>query len=136
MTGGLDLLIVGIAGENLDHIAPEQRLRDLFETRDEADESEVDRYVRDFHALGEDPTVINPRIFYLAGEHLCGSQLGAALGYVIFDGNYNTDPRRLDERIFGRIDALKQLFLEDIRVRGLAVSPDMVGVYALNVCDT
>ena len=134
MSGGLDILIVGIASENLDHVASDERLRELFDER--ADDASADKYVEDFHALVRDPTIANPRIFYLQGEHLCGSQVGAGLGYVIFDGNNNSQPRKLDERVYGRIDELKQKFVTEVKAKGLSVPQDQVGVHALNVYDT
>lgn len=135
MGGGLDILIVGIAGENLDHITSDEKLIALFDERKD-DEASADQYVRDFYALVEDPTITNPRIFYLVGEHLCGSQVGAGLGYVIFGGNYNAPPKRLDERVFGRTGKLKQRFIDELKAKGLEVPSDQVGVYALNVYDT
>src|SRR3989338_5478838 len=102
MSGGLDILIVGIAGEKLDHVASDERLRDLFDKRTDGKASAY-QYVEDFHALVRDPTIANPRIFYLQGEHLCGSQVGAGLGYVIFDGNNNAQPRKLEGLRFHKI---------------------------------
>ncbi len=129
MAGGLDILIVGIAGESLVHIAPAERLRALFgETSDEESLGE-------FSSLAEDPTA-NPRIFYLAGEHMLGSQVGAGLGYVIFEGNNNAQPRKLDERVFRRIPELMQKFIIEVEAKGLVIPHDRVGVYALNVYDT
>ena len=64
MSGGLDILIVGIAGENLHHVASDERLRELFDERAD-DDASADQYVKDFHALVRDPTIANPRIFYL-----------------------------------------------------------------------
>ena len=81
-------------------------------------------------------TIANPKIFYLKGEHMCGSQLGAGLGYIIFDGNNNSHPRKLDERVYGRIDELKQKFLTEVEAKGLSVPQNQVGVHALNVYDT
>jgi|SRR3989338_6818500 len=134
MSGGLDILIVGIASENLDHVASDERLRELFDGG--ADDASENQYVEDFHALVRDPTIANPRIFYLQGEHLCGSQVGAGLGYVIFDGNNNAQPRKLDERVYERIGELKQRFVIEVKTRGLEVPQNQVGVYALNVYDT
>ncbi len=135
MAGGLDILIVGIAGENLDHIASDEKLTELFDERTD-DEASSDKYVDDFHALIDNPDVANPKIFYLAGEHLCGSQTGAGLGYVIFTGNNNSPPKRLGEKVFRRIDQLKQMFISEVKAKGLKVPLNQVGVYALNVYDT
>jgi len=103
MSGGLDLLIVGIAGENLDGIASDDRLRELFDEKSEDDEG-TKRYHDDFYALVRNSALAKPRIFYLTDEHMKGSQLGAGLGYVIFDGNLNDQPKRVDEAVFGRIN--------------------------------
>ena len=135
MSGGLDILIVGIAGKNLDHVASDEKLRELFGKRAD-DEASTDQYVEDFHALVTNPISAKPRIFYLAGEHLCGSQVGAGLGYVIFDGNNNAPPRKFDERVYGRIDELKQRFVTEVEAKGLSVPQNQVGVHALNVYDT
>lgn len=134
MAGGLDLLIVGIAGKDLDFIAPDDRLRELF-GEISGDDTTADQYLTDFHALVRDPTITNPRLFYLQGEHLRGAQIGAGLGYVIFDGNNNSQPRKLDERVYQRIDELKQIFIDEVRTNGLNVPEEQVGVYALNVDD-
>lgn len=135
MSGGLDILIVGVAGENLDHIASDKRLRELFGDTSN-DEACADLYVRDFRALVKDPTIANPRIFYLEGEHLCGSQIGVGLGYVLFYGNNNAQPRKLDERVYRRIEDLKQKFIAEVKRRIIEIPQDEVGVYALNVSDT
>jgi len=135
MSGGLDILIVGIADKNLDRIASDKRLRELFGGESE-DDASVERYHDDFYALVRNPTLAKPRIFYLAGEHIKGSQLGAGLGYVIFDGNLNDQPKRVDETLFKRIDELKQMFVAETKTRGLEVPTNKVGIYALNVCDT
>lgn len=135
MAGGLDILIVGIAGENLDHIASDERLRELFDDMSN-DEVGAEQYIRDFRALIEDPTTANPRIFYLRGEHLCGAHIGAGLGYVIFDGNNNAQPRKLDEIVYLRIEELKQNFTAEIKRRGIDIPKDQIGIYALNVYDT
>jgi len=135
MAGGLDILIVGIAGENLDYISSDERLKDLFNKRND-DEKSAEEYVKDFHSLASDPSVANPRIFYLAGEHICGSQVGVGLGYIIFDGNNNSYPRKLNERMYERIAELKQRFINEVEAKGLEVPHDQVGVYALNVYDT
>ena len=135
MTGGLDILIVGIAGENLDYVAPGEKLQDLFNESSNTNAAN-EQFVDDFHALAKDPTIANPRIFYLAGEHLCGAQMGAGLGYVIFDGNLNAQPKRLDERTYERIDELKQRFIAEVEAKGLKVPINQVGIYALNVSDT
>ena len=134
MSGGLDILIIGIANKNLDYIAADERLRGLFDAADNA--SNVDQYIENFHALARDPTVASPKIFYLQGEHLLGSQLGAGLGYVIFDGNNGAEPRKLDEGVYHRIDELKQRFIAEVEAKGLLIPKDQVGVYALNVYDT
>lgn len=135
MSGGLDILIVGVAGENLTNLASDEKLNGLFDNLSDSEE-EIDQYVNDFHALTENPSLENPRIFYLANEHLLGSQIGAGLGYVIFDGNNNAPPKQLDERVFRRIDELKQRFIHETNEKGLSISPDLVGIYALNVYDT
>ena len=135
MTGGLDILIVGVANNNLDSIAPSERLRELFGEGDK-DDASVKRYYDDFYALVGNPALKNPRLFYLAGEHMIGSQLGAGLGYVIFEGNLNDQPKKVDEAVFRRINELKQKFIDETRARGLNIPHKDVGVYALNVCDT
>jgi hypothetical protein len=135
MAGGLDILIVGIAGENLDHIASDNVLRQLFDEKSN-DDASLEQYLSDFSALVKDPTVSSPRIFYLAGEHLLGSQLGAGLGYVIFDGNNNALPRKLDDRIYGRIGELKQMLIKEAGAKGIIIPPDQIGVFALNVYDS
>jgi len=131
MSGGLDILIVGIAGEDLDRVAPEETLRALFD-----DWSDAKDYHTAFYALVNNPVHQNPEIFYLKGEHMIGSQLGAGLGYVIFGGNLNDYPARVDEAIFRRIDELKEMFIRETVAKGLAIPKEQVGVYALNVCDT
>jgi|SRR3989338_9771284 len=135
MSGGVDILIIGIADENLDYIASDKELGDLFGDYNE-DKASIDKYVTDFHALADDPTIQNPRIFYLVGEHFLGSQDGAGLGYVIHDGNLNSPPKKLDDRIFRRIDELKQKFINEIEAKGFRLEHNKVGVYALNVHDT
>lgn len=132
MSGGSDILIVGVADKNLKYVGDDRKLRDLFGYEG----LDPDQYVRDFHTLSEHPLTANPKIFYLAGEHLCGSQVGAGLGYVIFDGNNNAQPRKLDERAFSRIDELKRKFVDEVKSKGLEVQENQVGVYALNVYDT
>jgi len=139
MSGGLDILIVGVADENLDFIAPDERLKEMFSHSDNPDEysdDDADKYVTDFYALSNNPNLENPRMFYLVGEHLCGSQIGAGLGYVLFDGNNNSLPKRLNERVFARIPELKEKFVREIESKGLFVPHSKVGVYALNVYDT
>ena len=135
MSGGLDILIVGIADENLDSVASEERLRELFD-KEREDDADAERYHEDFHALIKNPNLEKPIIFYLVGEHMKGSQIGAGLGYIIFDGNLNGQPKRVNEALFRRIDELKQSFVKETAARGIKVQIDKVGVYALNVCDT
>ena len=135
MTGGLDLLIVGIADENLDYIDSEERLRELFDDDTEDDDISAEKYFDDFYSLVKNSDLENPRIFYLGREHMEGA-MGTGLGYVIFDGNLNDMPKRLDEKLFGRIDELKQKFIDETSKAGLNIPSDKVGVYALNVYDT
>ncbi|MBI4451330.1 hypothetical protein HY642_05120 [Candidatus Woesearchaeota archaeon] len=132
MSGGLDILIVGVAGKNLKNIAPATKLSRLFDS----DDVDADAYVADFHALTNNPQTPSPRIFYLEDEILCGHQLGAGLGYVIFEGNFNSFPKKLDERIFSRVDELKARFISEVKAKGLKIPREQVGVYALNVVDT
>ena len=135
MSGGLDILIVGIADESLDSVASEERLRKLFDMRTNT-EASANRYYEAFHALVDDPSTKNLKIFYLAGEHMMGAQIGAGLGYVIFDGNNNSPPKKIDERVFKRIEELKKRFVEETNKKGVKVPTERVGVYALNVRDT
>lgn len=130
-TGGLDILILGIAGENLDNIASDERLRELFNI-----EKSADKYYRDFHALINNSLTKNPKIFYLLGEHILGTQIGVGLGYVIFNGNNNSKPKKLDYKLFERISELREMFTKELANKGLIVSEDNVGIYALNVYDT
>ena len=135
MSGGLDILIVGIANKSLDSVASDERLKELFGDGTES-EAGAERYHQDFHALVKNPDLERPRIFYLTGEHMLGSQLGAGLGYVIFNGNLNNEPKKVSEVVFERIATLKQMFVQETNAKGINVSIDKVGVYALNVRDT
>ena len=135
MSGGLDILIAGVAGKSLDVISPRERLEEFFGNDSLTPESTA-RYVEDIHALEKDPTTQKPRIFYIKDENVFGSVLGEALGYVLFDGNLGQPPRQLDERLFARIPELKERFVRELTEKGIAVNPKTVGVYALNVADT
>lgn len=135
MSGGLDILIVGIADKNLDGVASEERLRELFDNYPDTKRG-TDRRYRDFHALIYDPSTKKPKICYLFGEHMLGVPVGAGLGYVIFDGNNNSLPKRVDERVFARIPELQANFVKELEKNGLSVPDGKVGVYALNVYDT
>jgi len=134
MSKGLDILIVGIAGENLESIASEETLTKLFENNDNSDKA-IDKYYTDYHNLEEGNTA-EPKIFYLSGETNSGSQIGSGLGYVIFTGNNNFQPKKLDETIYGKIQKLKEKFIKEIRPYKLRIKEEYVGVYALNVFDT
>ncbi len=130
-------MIVGIADENLDSIASKRRLRRLFDNdKGVGENAGAKKYYDDFHALVRNPALSNPRIFYLDGEHMLGSQIGVGLGYVIFEGNLNDQPKRLDEALFGRVDELKRRFVRETKAKSLKITGYKVGVYALNVRDT
>jgi hypothetical protein len=133
MGGGLDLLIVGIAGENLDYIAPKNKLSQLFE---EDDPSKFDFHYDAQHALVNDPTASNPAISLYEGECGPGAVVGSGIGYLIFGGNNNGLPEKLNERVFSRIPELIDLFKSEMKRHSLSVSEKDVGVYAINVYDT
>lgn len=137
MSGGLDLLIVGVAGKTLNHIAPAEKLDKLFGNREDEDKDEgAKQYFNDFYALSKNPETKAPRVFYLEGEIMSGAQIGAALGYVIFTGNNNGLPEKLQEATFARIPELKRMFLEETKAKNLKIPENQVGVYAVNVYDT
>ena len=139
MAGGLDILIVGIAGKDSDDrltaIAPSKRLEKLFGGYFQNDPGGIEHsnYV---HKLEQDPTTTNPGIFYITGENEWGWVVGTGLGYVLFSGNNNASPKQLDERVFARIPELKELFMRELHSKGLQVRGYKVGVHAINVYDT
>ncbi|MBI2631523.1 hypothetical protein HYW75_00790 [Candidatus Pacearchaeota archaeon] len=96
----------------------------------------ADRYYKDFHALAKRPLTKNPKIYYLIGEHMLGAQIGAGLGYIIFDGNLNNPPKRVYETLLQRVEELKERFVRETTKKSLKIPINKVGVYALNVLDT
>ncbi len=139
MSGGMDILIVGIAGKDVDDqlesIAPPDTLRKLF-GGNFLDDFMADKHYEYAHRLENDPATMQPGLFYISGENLWGAAVGTGLGYVLFSGNNNAPPTLLDELIFARIPELKELFLKAVQSHGLEIGNYVVGVHALNVCDT
>lgn len=124
----MDLLIVGIAGETLDDIASRKTLDQFFDPPPRTQE-EVDSYFSDLK---------NPhshRIYYLSGENGPGWVDGAALGYVIFGGNHEAPPSRIDENLFDQVPELKERFHEEARRKGINIPKERIGVYAVNISD-
>lgn len=141
MGGGLDVLVVGVGGRNLDHIAPHEQLDRIFGDKTDSDDAAeidaaADRYFKNLHALAQDPATPEPKIFYFKDECVFGAGCGAVLGYVLFDGNNNGMPKKVDERVFARIPELQERFLKEMDKAGIKVEPTEVGVYAFNVYDT
>lgn len=139
MSGGRDVLIVGIKGKNLEDklesIAIEDRLNELFGGNFQ-DDIDADKHYKYVHGLEQDPTTENPGIFYITGENLWGAVCGTGLGYVLFSGNNNAPPIQLDERIFTRIPELKDRFARELKSHELKVGDYEIGVHAINVYDT
>lgn len=139
MSGGLDLLIVGIKGKDLDDnlgsIATEDKLYELFggNFQDDPDAKKCYDYI---HALEQNPATNNPGLYYITGGNMFGGVCGTGLGYILFSGNNNAPPRQLDERIFARIPELKGSFIRELESHGINVADYEVGVHAINVYDT
>ncbi len=149
MGGGLDILIVGIVGKQLERsreeimrgdrityddlssIAPVEKLKELFDNFPDAD-----LWAKCFRRLETNPETSYPIIVYFSDEFGCGAALGTGLGYVLFSGNNGGDPKKLDERIFARIPELIARFKGQLDLYSLDYSKYDVGLYAINVFDT
>jgi len=123
MGPGLDVLLVGIAGTDLTHIATEERLSQLFGDNDP-------------NELSNNPETPFPYVFYFSNECQWGAALGSGLGYILHSGTSNVPPQKVKEEQFARIPELKGRFVREMRIHGIEVSPDEVGLYAVNVYDT
>lgn len=135
MTGGLDILLVGIAADSLDHIASSERLEELFGCN-VPDDPFGEKHLDFVYALEIDPATACPHIFYFHDECDFGRAHGVGLGYLIFVGAIETGHVKLDERLFYRIPELKERFLREMEENHLCIDPSDIGVYAINVTDT
>jgi hypothetical protein len=133
MSGGLDLIIVGVAAEgNLDHIAPDEELKQWFCY----DDGELGEFLCNFHEPVAEELVDAPRIVYLKDKSILGSMEGAALGYVLFVGGcHYSVPARLNDEAFSLIPLLKESLGVELRKKGLPVPEDEIGVYAVHISD-
>ena len=128
MGGGLDILIVGIVGndlyDTLSSVATKEFLQTSF-----SDHRSGRNLERRYGAK-------NPAIIFLSGECGFGAVTGTGLGYILFSGNNNAPPEKLDERIFARIPELIERFKEELDLHNLDYSKYEVGLHAINVYDT
>ena len=158
MGGGLDILIVGIVGgylvdiegnvifnkyreaifDDLTSIASKEKLEELFNNFSDTQSGgeKWEKWDEYFFRLEKNPTTDEPGLVYFSGEECgFGAAFGTGLGYVLFSGNINSDPIKLDERIFARIPELIERFKKELDSHGLDYSKYKVGLHAINVCD-
>ncbi len=139
MSGGRDVLIVGIAGKDmhdaLETVASPETLKKLFGGNFPNDR-QASKFHEWVHRLEKDPSTSDPGLYYITGENFLGSVQGTGLGYVLFSGNLNASPKHVDDLLFARIPEFKERFIRELHSHKLSCETYTVGVHAINVYDT